>query len=99
MEQNYRVGQRVRVDGYREATVCDVREDGTAYASAGDNERMKISDKGTDARQVEKLVPGRCKCMAATYEEHLVGVHTGTASPHVYGGFFWRTQSDTQETE
>lgn len=79
--------------------MCDVREDGTAYASGtGDNERIRISDKGTDTVRVEKQVPGRCKCMAATYAEHLDGVNSGDFAPHVYNGFFWQPQN-AQETE
>jgi hypothetical protein len=97
MDQSYRIGQRIRIDGHHEATVCDVREDGTAYASAGDNERIQISDKGTDTCQVEKQVPGRCKCMAATYMEHLDTVRAGDAAPHVYSGFFWQTNNAREQ--
>jgi hypothetical protein len=99
MSDSYRVGQRLLLDGWREVVVCDVREDGTVYATAGDNERILISDKGVAMCRVETQVAGRCKCMAATFEDHKQKVWSGEAGAHVYTGFFWQTQNTSRETE
>lgn len=100
MNQNFRVGQRVLVDGYNEMVVCDVRDDGTVYAMSAthENERRMIANTGELVGRVETGVAGRCKCLAATLDDHRAKVAAGGAA-HVYTGFFWQTQNDSQETE
>jgi hypothetical protein len=96
MEQEYRVGQRVLVDDHHEMVVCDVREDGTAYAASAqiENTRRMISDKGVTCGKVEKRPVGRCKCLARTLDEHRAKISTGDAASHVYVGPYWSAPND-----
>ncbi len=100
MRQNYRVGMPVMADGEM-MIVCDVRDDGTAYAQSEttENTRRLISDKGVDVGRIEKRVPGRCKCLAATFRGHKERVRSGQASDHVYSGPIWLTNNNTKDLE
>lgn len=94
MDQSYRPGQRVLVDGYKQLIVCDVRDDGTAYAQGDNNQRVMICDRGAATMVVETLVAGRCKCLADSYQEHQDRVRHGEAIPHVYSGVYWSAPND-----
>lgn len=94
MDQSFRVSQRVLVDGYGELVVCDVRDDGTAYAQGDNNERVMICDRGAATMVVETLPVGRCKCLARSYQDHQDRVRHGEATPHVYSGVYWSALND-----
>lgn len=90
MDQTFRVGQLLLADGYKELVVCDVREDGTAYAQgSGENERVMISDRGAATMVIETRAADRCKCLARTYQDHQERVAAGRATAHTYKGFVW----------
>lgn len=97
---SYRVGQPVMVDG-NPMIVCDVREDGTAYAQgeAIENTRQMICNKGVDVGRVETRVPGRCKCLASSFRDHKDNVRQGRASDHVYSGPIWLSPNDETALE